>query len=114
MQCSHLFRATPRRGPAETPLDTKPTPRTGRQALIERARPDLETLRTTRRIRPQSSIRHVCALQETSARATLLVVMCGCGVNRCERVAVDLSRWKVRQQSRPKSSFGPLDLSHAK
>src|SRR5581483_7099725 len=42
----------PHRGEArpEQHLDTKPTPRTGRQALTERARPDLETLRTTRRV----------------------------------------------------------------
>src|SRR5438270_5407553 len=55
--CMFLFRATPRRDPNRTLLVRKPDARTaGRQALRERPRQDLETLRTNRNARPKSQV----------------------------------------------------------
>ena len=55
--CTLLFRATPRRDPDRTLFVRKPDPRTaGRQALRERPRQDLETLRTNRNANPKSQV----------------------------------------------------------
>jgi hypothetical protein len=55
--CTFLFRATPRRDPNRTLFVRKPDPRTAsRQALRERTRQDLETLRTNRNANPKSQV----------------------------------------------------------
>ena len=55
--CTFLFRATPRRDPNRTLFVRKPDPRTtDRQALRERPRQDLETLRTNRNANPKSQV----------------------------------------------------------
>ena len=55
--CAFLFRATPRRDPRGTLFDRRPTSKQRqRQALLERPRKDLETLRTNRNASPKSQV----------------------------------------------------------